>query len=128
MQLGMIGLGRMGAAMSRRLMAAGHAMVVTDRDSRAVADLASAGAVGTQDLSELVAALATPRAIWLMVPAGAVDAVLAELVPLLSSGDVIVDGGNSHYHEDIRRSTSLEGTGISYVDCGTSGGVWGEVA
>ncbi len=126
MQLGMIGLGRMGAAMSRRLMAAGHAMVVTDRDSRAVADLASAGAVGTQDLSDLVAALAAPSAIWLMVPAGAVDAVLAELVPLLSSGDVIVDGGNSHYHEDIRRSTSLEGTGISYVDCGTSGGVWGE--
>jgi len=126
MQLGMIGLGRMGAAMSRRLMAAGHAMVVTDRDSRAVADLASAGAVGTQDLSDLVAALAPPRAIWLMVPAGAVDAVLAELVPLLSSGDVIVDGGNSHYHEDIRRSNALEGTGISYVDCGTSGGVWGE--
>ena len=126
MQLGMIGLGRMGAAMSRRLMAAGHAMVVTDRDSRAVADLASAGAVGTQDLSDLVAALVAPRAIWLMVPAGAVDAVLAELVPLLSSGDVIVDGGNSHYHEDIRRANALEGTGISYVDCGTSGGVWGE--
>jgi len=126
MQLGMIGLGRMGAAMSRRLMAAGHQLVVTDRDATAVAALAAAGAVGAEDLVGLVAALRGPRAIWLMVPASVVDSVLAELVPLLAPGDVIVDGGNSHYHEDIRRSSSLAASGIAYVDCGTSGGVWGE--
>ncbi len=126
MQLGMIGLGRMGAAMSRRLMAAGHHLVVTDHDPAAVAALEAAGAVGAPDLAQLVGRMAAPRAIWLMVPAGVVDTVLSELVPLLSAGDVIVDGGNSHYHDDIRRSTELEGTGISYVDCGTSGGVWGE--
>ena len=126
MQLGMVGLGRMGAAMSRRLMAAGHDLVVTDHDPSAVAALVEAGAVGAHDLTAFVDALSMPRAIWLMVPAGVVDAVLGDLVPLLAPGDVIVDGGNSHYHDDIRRSASLDGTGISYVDCGTSGGVWGE--
>ena len=126
MQLGMVGLGRMGAAMSRRLMAAGHDLVVTDHDPAVVATLEASGAVGSTDLTDFVGSLTAPRAIWLMVPAGVVDAVLADLVPLLAPGDVIVDGGNSHYHDDIRRSTSLDGTGISYVDCGTSGGVWGE--
>ena len=126
MQLGMIGLGRMGAAMSRRLMAGGHDLVVTDHDPSAVVALEAAGAQGVADLAGLVATLDAPRCVWLMVPAGVVDAVLADLVPLLDRGDVIVDGGNSHFHDDLRRSAALEGTGISYVDCGTSGGVWGE--
>jgi 6-phosphogluconate dehydrogenase len=126
MQLGMIGLGRMGAAMSRRLMAAGHDLVVTDHDPSAVAALEASGARGAADLGDLVGQMAAPRCVWLMVPAGVVDVVLADLVPLLAPGDVIVDGGNSHYHDDIRRSAALEATGISYVDCGTSGGVWGE--
>ena len=125
MQLGMIGLGRMGANMVRRLMAAGHACVVHDRDPAAVATLAAEGATGSEGLSSFVAALAAPRHVWIMVPAGVVDATIAELAPLLSPGDTIIDGGNSNFQDDIARSTQLALRGLHYVDCGVSGGVWG---
>jgi 6-phosphogluconate dehydrogenase len=125
MQLGMIGLGRMGGDMVRRLMNGGHDCVVYNRNAAAVDALAAEGAIGTTALAEFVAKLAPPRAVWLMVPAAAVDAVIAELVPHLTEGDIVVDGGNSHYHDDIRRSEELQGRGISYLDVGTSGGVWG---
>lgn len=125
MQLGMIGLGRMGANMVRRLMRAGHACVVYDRTEAAVRALADEGAAGAFSLEELVGKLAAPRAICLMVPAAIVDSVLAALVPLLTSDDVVIDGGNSHYHDDITRSKNLSERGVHYVDMGTSGGVWG---
>jgi 6-phosphogluconate dehydrogenase len=125
MQLGMIGLGRMGANMSERLMARGHELFVTDSSSDAVAGLKKAGAKGSTSLSETVAMMDAPRAIWMMVPAGVVDSVLDELVPLLKEDDVIIDGGNSSYREDIRRAKRVAEHGIHYVDCGTSGGVWG---
>jgi 6-phosphogluconate dehydrogenase len=125
MQLGMIGLGRMGANMVRRLMRGGHACVVYDRDAEAVKALAAQGALGAATLEEFVAALRAPRAVWLMVPAAAVDASIAELTPLLSKGDVLVDGGNSYYIDDIRRASALVANGIQYIDVGTSGGVWG---
>ena len=125
MQLGMIGLGRMGANMVRRLMRGGHTCVVHDVSASATHALASEGAVPGVSLREFVAALAPPRAIWLMVPAGVVDATLADLTPLLAKGDVIIDGGNSFYRDDVDRAKRLAGQGLHYVDCGTSGGVWG---
>ncbi|HVP01481.1 MAG TPA: decarboxylating 6-phosphogluconate dehydrogenase [Solirubrobacteraceae bacterium] len=125
MQLGMIGLGRMGANMVRRLMRDGHACVVYDPEPGAVAALVAEGATGASSSAELVAALESPRVVWLMVPAGIVDRVLADLVPLLAAGDLIVDGGNSYYVDDLRRSRELGEHGIHYVDCGVSGGVFG---
>ena len=125
MRIGMIGLGRMGANMVRRLMRAGHECVVHDRKAEAVASIAAEGAHPAYSLSELVEALPAPRAIWIMVPAGVVDAVIAELRPLLQPGDVLIDGGNTHYHHDIRRARELAPAGIHYVDVGTSGGVHG---
>ncbi len=125
MQLGMVGLGRMGANMVTRLQGRGHELVVTDHDPAAIERLVGEGATGAPDLKGLVGALNRPRAIWLMVPAGVVDSVLDELTPLLEPGDVIIDGGNSHYHDDLRRAEALAPSGIGYVDCGTSGGIWG---
>jgi 6-phosphogluconate dehydrogenase len=125
MQLGMIGLGRMGANMVRRLLRNGHECVAYDRSAQAVQQLAAEGAVGAASPAELVALLARPRAVWLMVPAAAVDATIAELVPLLDAGDTLIDGGYSHYVDDIRRAKDLAAKGIDYVDVGTSGGVWG---
>jgi len=125
MQLGMIGLGRMGSNMVRRLLAGGHECVVHDLSSEAVAALAGAGAVGAASLAEFVRALRPPRAVWLMVPAAAVDAMLDQLVPLLARDDVVIDGGNSYYRDDIDRARRLAARGIHYLDCGTSGGVWG---
>jgi len=125
MQLGMIGLGRMGANMVRRLMRHGHECVVYDRTPETVGGLVSEGATGTHALAEFVQALRPPRAIWLMVPAAVVDASIADLVPLLAAGDCIIDGGNSYYIDDIRHAKELAAKGIDYVDVGTSGGVWG---
>ena len=125
MQLGMIGLGRMGANMVRRLLRNGHACVVYDRNPETVAELASAGAEGAASLAELVQKLSAPRAVWLMVPAAVVDSSIKDLVPLLEAGDVLIDGGNSYYVDDIRRAKELVAKGIHYVDVGTSGGVWG---
>ena len=125
MQLGMIGLGRMGANMVRRLIAGGHDCVVYDRSPAAVAGLVAEKAVGAASLAECVGKLSTPRAIWLMVPAAVVDQSIAELVPLLEAGDILIDGGNSYYVDDIRRASELSAKGIHYVDVGTSGGVWG---
>ena len=125
MQLGMIGLGRMGANMVRRLMRAGHSCVVHDVSAEATRALAGEGAVPGLSLDEFVSQLAPPRAIWLMVPAGAVDATLASLTPLLGRGDAVIDGGNSFYRDDVDRAQRLAGRGIHYVDCGTSGGVFG---
>jgi 6-phosphogluconate dehydrogenase len=125
MQLGMIGLGRMGANMVRRLIGGGHTCVVFDRAPQAVANLARERAVGAASLADFVAKLAKPRAIWLMVPAAAVDATIADLLPLVESGDILIDGGNSYYVDDIRRAKELAAKGIHYVDVGTSGGVWG---
>ena len=125
MQLGMIGLGRMGANLVRRLQAAGHECVVYDPDAAAVAVLASAGARGTDSVADLVAALAPPRAVWLMVPAGITSAVLDDVADHLAAGDAVIDGGNTHYVDDIARAAALAPRGIDYVDCGTSGGVFG---
>jgi 6-phosphogluconate dehydrogenase len=125
MQLGMIGLGRMGANMVRRVGKAGHQCVVYDVHADAVATLAREGAAGADSLPAFVKALARPRTVWLMVPAGVVDRTLADLVPLLEPDDVVIDGGNSHYHDDIRRAGELRGRRLHYVDVGTSGGVWG---
>jgi 6-phosphogluconate dehydrogenase len=125
MQLGMIGLGRMGGNMVRRLMRAGHECVVYDVHPPAVKALGSEGATGTDSLAAFVAALKPPRAVWLMVPAALVDKELAELAPRLAKGDMVIDGGNSYYHDDIRRAAELKAKGIHYVDVGTSGGVFG---
>jgi 6-phosphogluconate dehydrogenase len=125
MQLGMIGLGRMGANMVRRLLKGGHQCVAYDRSADAVKQLSGEGATGAASLGEFVAKLQKPRAIWLMVPAAAVDATIADLLPKLSSGDILIDGGNSYYIDDIRRARELSVKGIHYVDVGTSGGVWG---
>jgi 6-phosphogluconate dehydrogenase len=121
----MIGLGRMGAGMVRRLMRAGHACVVYDRAPQAVDALVKDGAVGAASLGEFVNKLATPRHICMMVPAAFVDASLAELEPLLAPGDALIDGGNSNYQDDIARAGRLAPMGLHYVDMGTSGGVWG---
>ncbi|HET6203912.1 MAG TPA: decarboxylating 6-phosphogluconate dehydrogenase [Planctomycetota bacterium] len=125
MQVGMIGLGRMGANMVRRFMRGGHRCVVHDVSKDAVQALAGEGADGAASLDDLVARLGKPRIVWLMVPAAVVDATLDELVLRLASGDVVVDGGNSHYRDDIERAKRLTARGLHYVDCGTSGGVWG---
>jgi len=125
MQIGMIGLGRMGSNMVRRLMRAGHSLVVFDRSSNAVHSLGTEGATGATSLADFVARLSTPRVLCVMVPVGAVDALLDELVPLLQPQDVIIDGGNSLFQDDIARHARLTPRGIRYVDMGTSGGVWG---
>jgi 6-phosphogluconate dehydrogenase len=126
MQFGMIGLGRMGGNMVRRLLKAGHDAVVYDRTPEAMAELAPLGAVGARDLADLCARLRTPRVVWMMVPAGAaVDATIAELSRHLEAGDVLVDGGNSNFHDTMRRASELRERAIELVDCGTSGGVWG---
>ncbi|MFO1406648.1 MAG: decarboxylating 6-phosphogluconate dehydrogenase [Steroidobacteraceae bacterium] len=125
MQLGMIGLGRMGANMVRRLIRHGHDCVVYDVSADAVRGLASEGAAGSGSLGEFVSKLAAPRAVWLMVPAAAVDRMIDSLLPLLSPGDILIDGGNSYYVDDIRRAKELTPRGLHYVDVGTSGGVWG---
>src|SRR5262245_41917619 len=125
MQLGMVGLGRMGANMVRRLIKGGHDCVVFDRSPKAVQELVAQKATGSQDLKDLVSKLKKPRAIWLMVPAGVVDETISSIAPLLESGDILIDGGNSYYIDDIRRATELAPKGIHYVDVGTSGGVWG---
>jgi 6-phosphogluconate dehydrogenase len=125
MQLGMIGLGRMGANLVRRLMRDGHHCVAYDVNADAVKSLASEGATGADSLKDFVAKLETPRNIWIMVPAGFVDATLEQLKPLLAADDVVIDGGNSYYRDDITRAKDLKAFGVHYVDCGTSGGVWG---
>jgi len=125
MELGMIGLGRMGTNMVRRLMRAGHQCVVYDLQAEPVQALAKEGAVGTTSLKDFAKKLKSPRAVWMMVPAAVVDPTLKTLVPFLESDDVIIDGGNSYYHDDIRRAAELKPKGIHYVDAGTSGGVWG---
>ena len=125
MQLGMIGLGRMGANMVRRLIRAGHECVVFDRSSASVEALAKEGALGARSLDDFVANLKPPRTVWLMVPAAAVDGTVHELSARLQSDDVVIDGGNSHYVDDIRRAKELARRGVQYVDVGTSGGVWG---
>jgi 6-phosphogluconate dehydrogenase len=125
MQLGMIGLGRMGANMVRRLMQAGHRCTVFDMFPKAVEDLAKEGATGGSSLADFVKKLQAPRAIWLMVPAAVVDKTIADILPLLEKGDTLIDGGNSYYVDDIRRAKELAAKGIHYVDVGTSGGVWG---
>ncbi|MEP6739585.1 MAG: phosphogluconate dehydrogenase (NAD(+)-dependent, decarboxylating) [Caldimonas sp.] len=126
MQLGMIGLGRMGASMVRRLLKNGHACVVHDTQADAVTRLQGEGAVGAASLAELAAKMTRPRAIWMMVPAGAVDSGLEALLPQLDPGDIVIDGGNSYYRDDIRRARALTAAGLHYVDVGTSGGVAGQ--
>jgi len=125
MQLGMIGLGRMGANMVRRLIKKGHSCVVFDRSSKAVADLVRDHAIGADSLIDLVKKLEKPRAVWLMVPAAVVDQTIADLLPHLEAGDILIDGGNSYYVDDIKRAKDLAPKQIHYVDVGTSGGVWG---
>ena len=125
MQLGMIGLGRMGANMVRRLLKGGHECVVFNRSPQAVTDLTKEKAVGASSLQDLVKKLEKPRAVWMMVPAAVVDNTIADLLPSLEAGDTLIDGGNSYYVDDIRRAKELSSKGIHYVDVGTSGGVWG---
>ena len=125
MQLGMIGLGRMGGNMVRRLLRAGHDCVVFDVSPAAVAAMAAEGAVATSSLETFVAALTPPRTVWLMVPAALVDTEVEALAALLQADDIVVDGGNSRYTDDIRRAAALAARGLHYVDVGTSGGVWG---
>ena len=125
MQLGMVGLGRMGANMARRLIRGGHDCVVFDMSSKAVEALVAEKATGARDLKDLVNKLEKPRALWLMVPAGVVDETISQIAPLLDAGDILIDGGNSYYIDDIRRAKELEARRIHYADVGTSGGVWG---
>jgi 6-phosphogluconate dehydrogenase len=125
MQLGMVGLGRMGGNMVRRLMRGGHACIVYDRSADAMRALSGEGAVGSASLDDFVARLDTPRVVWLMLPAALVDATIADLESRLKPGDIIIDGGNSFYRDDIDRARRLSSSGLHYVDCGTSGGVWG---
>ena len=125
MQLGMIGLGRMGANMVRRLIRGGHECVVFDMSPKAVEELVREKAVGATSLQDFIGKLQKPRAVWLMVPAAVVDKSIADLLPLLDRGDILIDGGNSYYVDDIRRAKELAAKGIHYVDVGTSGGVWG---
>ena len=125
MQLGMVGLGRMGANMVRRLMKAGHECVVFDMSPKSVEELVQEKAVGSSSLKDFVSKLTTPRAVWLMIPAAVVDQTIAGIVPYLEAGDILIDGGNSYYIDDIRRANQLAPKGIHYVDVGTSGGVWG---
>lgn len=126
MELGLIGLGRMGAGMARRLLRGGHRVVVNNRSPDPIKELVAEGAVGAYTIEDLVQALPTPRAIWIMLPAGdTTERMIAALVPLLSPGDTIIDGGNTNYHDDIRRAAELKAHTINYIDQGTSGGVWG---
>src|SRR3984957_817819 len=125
MQLGIVGLGRMGANMARRLIRGGHDCVVFDMSPKAVEALVADKATGASDLKDFVNKLRRPRAVWLMVPAGVVDETISHIAPLLDKGDILIDGGNSYYIDDIRRAKELEPAGIHYVDVGTSGGVWG---
>src|SRR5918996_2639949 len=125
MQLGMIGLGRMGANMVRRLTRDGHECVVFDVSAAAVKGLEGEGAIGATSMEDFVAKLSRPRAAWMMVPAAVVDETLERLAPLMDTGDIIIDGGNSYYRDDVERAKRLEPKGIDYVDVGTSGGVWG---
>jgi 6-phosphogluconate dehydrogenase len=125
MQLGMIGLGRMGSNMVRRLLRGGHQCAVYDMSAKAVAELVKENAVGAASLAEFAGRLSKPRAVWLMVPAGVVDKTISDLLPHLDSGDIVIDGGNSYYVDDIRRARELAPKGIHYVEVGTSGGVWG---
>src|SRR5580698_2324386 len=125
MQLGMVGLGRMGANMVRRLLTNGHECVVFDMSPKAVEELVDEKALGSSSLADLAKKLEKPRAVWLMVPAAVVDQTIAELLPALEAGDTIIDGGNSYYVDDIRRAHELMSKGLNYVDVGTSGGVWG---
>ena len=126
MQLGMVGLGKMGANMTRRLMRGGHQLVVSDLSAQAVKDLAGEGAVGSSSLQDLVSKLNAPRAVWIMVPAGGpTEKTVQTLGDCLQAGDAIIDGGNSYFKDDVRRSKILQSKGIHYVDVGTSGGVWG---
>jgi len=125
MQLGMVGLGRMGANMVRRLIRAGHNCVVFDMSPKAVEELVKEKALGAASLADFIKKLEKPRAVWLMVPAAVVDKTIADLLPQLDKGDILIDGGNSHYVDDIRRAKELGPKGIHYVDVGTSGGVWG---
>ena len=125
MQLGMIGLGRMGAEMVRRLLKGGHQCVVFDRGAKAVQDMVKEKAIGSTSLADLVKKLEKPRAVWLMIPAAVVDDSIDGLLPHLEAGDILIDGGNSYYVDDIRRARDLAGRKIHYVDVGTSGGVWG---
>ena len=125
MELGMVGLGRMGSNMVKRLLNNGHTSVVFDRSVKAVQDLEQFKAVGASSLADMVSKLSKPRAIWLMIPAAVVDDTIAEIAPHLESGDILIDGGNSYYIDDIRRSQELAVKGIQYIDVGTSGGVWG---
>src|SRR3954471_20433622 len=126
MQLGMVGLGRMGANMTRRLMRGGHSLVASDVSADAVTELGTEGATGSSSLQDLVAKLTPPRTVWIMVPAGAAtEATVQKLAQHLQSGDAIIDGGNSYFKDDVRRSKELQGKGIDYIDVGTSGGVWG---
>ena len=126
MQVGMIGLGRMGAAMVRRLLRGGHPCVAYNENPAALESVTAEGAVGTTSLGDFANALTRPRTVWLMIPAAAVDEVIGELSAHLDDGDIVIDGGNSHYIDDIRRASELRSRGIHYVDVGTSGGVWGE--
>ena len=125
MQLGMVGLGRMGANMVRRLMKGGQQCVVFDRSPKAVEELVREKATGSASLADFAKKLEKPRAVWLMVPAAAVDQAISDLAPHLEAGDIMIDGGNSYYVDDIRRANELASKGINYVDVGTSGGVWG---
>ena len=125
MQIGMVGLGRMGANMVRRLLRGGHHCVVYDRNAEAVATLAGEGATGAESLDAFLAKLNRPRAVWLMIPAALVDATVNELAPKLDADDILIDGGNSHYIDDIRRAGELKAKSLHYVDVGVSGGVWG---
>jgi 6-phosphogluconate dehydrogenase len=125
MQLGMIGLGRMGSNMVRRLLRGGHQCIVFDRSAKAIDEMVKEKAVGAASLPEFVQGLSKPRAVWLMVPVGSVDQTIADLLPHLERGDIVIDGGNSYYIDDIRRAKELMPKGIRYVDVGTSGGVWG---
>ncbi len=125
MQIGIVGLGRMGANMARRLMRAGHTCVVHDLDAGAMRALEAEGAAGAAGLEELAARLSPPRHVWIMLPAAVVDATIGALEPRLAAGDVVIDGGNSHFASDIRRAKALAARGLHYVDVGTSGGIWG---
>jgi 6-phosphogluconate dehydrogenase len=125
MQLGMIGLGRMGGNMVRRLLKGGHQCVVHDGSANAVAELVKEKAVGTTSIADFVKKLVKPRVIWLMVPTGAVDSIIADLLPHLEAGDILIDGGNSYYIDDIRRAKELKSGNVHFIDVGTSGGVWG---
>ena len=125
MRIGMVGLGRMGANMVLRLLKAGHEVVVWDYSATAIQNLASKGAVAATDPKDLVSKLSEPKAVWMMIPAAYVDETIAVFTPLLGTGDILIDGGNSYYKDDIRRAKELAAKGIQYVDVGTSGGVWG---